>query len=140
MKITLKTLAESEEICDAARGPLEIQESGDCGDFDVCEYADDRPPYEHIHVEYWGIKSPVFDLNGEGHHLSREVAKRIEHSYNVLPTMHELVREMYRSVKYASLGECILREAGHSGCEDHTCTTCRARRLMKQLEKEEQNV
>ena len=144
MTITLEDIAESEKICEAAtEGPLEIQENGDCEVYDVCKVGMDESYGDHEHIEYWGIKSPVIKPHDDEYVLSEPVAKRIEHSYNTLPVMNALVREMYEAVKHQAKNciDCGGKgefEAYHEGEGFITdCSYCRpARRLVERMEGE----
>jgi hypothetical protein len=128
--MNLKKLDEIDKLCVAGGAPLEVTENGDCDDWDNCEYGMvvdedgcEVEDYEgHEHVKYFGIGGPTVEIDCS-YVFTEPVAKRIEASYNNLPALSKLVREMYENLRdhegltHAHVSKCF-------------CLTCETRRSI----------
>lgn len=123
MKITLKDLGQSGEIC---------------------RVAVDEGPYIVSQVHKSGGGSDFFIKDAKGFLIAKlpklEHAQFFAHARKMLPAMHELVEEIFPVLQSVSKEKCRLTDSAAGHCRTDAvlpCVTCRARRLVERMESSE---
>ena len=127
MNITLKDIAESEKICEAA----DILQAPWLIDGEYISIKVNEPDWE---VDYSGLE-PILTAR-DGYSGKETVLAFASHASTQLPAMNKLVREMLHALKfYANMENyrCII-SGGISGSEVANDFGDEARRLIERLE------